>query len=179
MPYLPDDHTGRCLPEKSLPSEVYRAPHISGHHREVVVAPTTPRVTVRWRHGCAISPPRGGGRADKDDGSLRKKPWVSSLGGALLVLFSPRGEKSTPTPQESKENGGGSKPPPYGNGKTAAGSRKGTFAGPALRGTEERGRSAELGGRACTAVAPTVKYIPLQNSRRLTPTCGSNFKIFY
>ena len=110
-----------------------RAPHTKGYHREVVVAPTTPRVTVRWRRIRAISPPRSGGRANEDDGSLRKKPWVSSLGGALLVLFSPRGEKSTPTPQETKENAGGSKPPPYGNGRTAAGSRKGTFAAPALR----------------------------------------------
>ena len=78
-----------------FPSEVYRAPHKTGYHREVVVAPTTPRVSVRWRHGCAISPPQGGGRAHQEVRSLRKKPWVSSLGGALLVLFSPRGEKST------------------------------------------------------------------------------------
>ena len=89
-----------------FPSEVYRSPHETGSYREVVVAPTTPRVTVRLRHIRAIGPPRGGGRADEEDRSLRKKPWVSSLGGALLVLFSPRGEKSTPTPQKSKENGG-------------------------------------------------------------------------
>ena len=85
----------------------------------MVVAPTTPRVTVRPRHERAISPPPCGGRAEKEVGSLRKKPWVSSLGGALLVLFSPRGEKSTQMPRESKENGGGSKPPPYGERKSA------------------------------------------------------------
>ena len=34
-------------------------------------------------------------RAVQDDGYLRKKPWVSSLGGALLVLFSRHREKST------------------------------------------------------------------------------------
>ena len=92
----------------------------------MVVAPTTPRVTVRWRHIRAISPPWNGGRANEEDRSLRKKPWVSSLGGALLVLFSPRGEKSTQMPQKSKENGGGipqrnlCRPRPTGNGRTAA-----------------------------------------------------------
>ena len=99
-------HTSNALPAGDFrgagfdgwgifPSEVYRAPHKTGSHREVVVAPTTPRVYGKPRRIRAISPPRGGGRAEKEDRSLRKKPWVSSLGGALLVLFSPRGEKST------------------------------------------------------------------------------------
>ena len=34
-------------------------------------------------------------RADKAIGSVRKVPWVLSLRGALLVLFSRQGEKST------------------------------------------------------------------------------------
>ena len=147
-----------------LPSEVYRTPHETGHHREVVVAPTTPRVTVRPRHICAISPPWNGGRANEEDRSLRKKPWVSSLGGALLVLFSPRGEKSTPAPQESKENGGGSKPPPYGNGRTAA--RLRLTSAPdfdRIFGTPPRGSPAFL--QKIRPKAKKVAFTPLSKSR--------------
>ena len=43
-----------------------------------------------------LSPLRGRkSRADQDDGYVRKKPWVSSLRGVLLVLFCRHGQKST------------------------------------------------------------------------------------
>ena len=41
-------------------------------------------------------------RADEDDGYLRKKPWVSSLGGVLSVAFCRHGQKATKTKQPDK-----------------------------------------------------------------------------
>ena len=61
-----------------------------------VVTLTTVRLPGKLRLNSALAiSPEAKWRADKGKGSLRKVPWVLSLSGALLVLFSRQGEKST------------------------------------------------------------------------------------
>ena len=60
-------------------------------------APPSVRVFGFWRPSArsALGAEWRRGRAHQGDGFPRKGPWVSSLGGVLLVLFFRHGKKST------------------------------------------------------------------------------------
>ena len=87
------------LPRRARPA-IRQTPYLPAEKKGELRADGAPpivRVIGSWRPFAQSDSfaSRRKSRADQDDGYVRKKPWVSSLRGVLLVLFCRHGQKST------------------------------------------------------------------------------------